>query len=96
MATDVALEDQRKALVASRVDNERTEANARADALRAMLEPVKGVDWRTLLAACGNRPRLLLSMAFEELAQNASKIGELNITPDLLNSLLRSRDKDRS
>jgi regulator of protease activity HflC (stomatin/prohibitin superfamily) len=96
MAADVALEEQRKSLVASRVENERTEANARADALRAMLDPVKEIDWRTLIAAIGGGDsRMLLSMAFEELAQNASKIGELNITPDLLSSLLRSRARDR-
>jgi hypothetical protein len=97
MAADVALEEQRKELVASRVENERTEALARADSLRAILEPVKGIDWRTLIAAHGGTDsRMLVSMAFEELAQNAGKIGELNITPDLLNSLLRPRDKDRA
>jgi hypothetical protein len=30
-------------------------------------------------------------MAFQELATNAQKIGELNISPDLLNSLVGSR-----
>ncbi len=92
MAADVAVEDQRKALVASRVENERTEAAARADALRAILEPVKGVDWRTLIAANGGTDsRMLISMAFDELARNAGKIGELNVSPDLLNSLLKPR-----
>ncbi len=96
MATDVAIEEQRKALVASRVENERTESTARADALRAILEPIKEVDWRTLIAAQGGADsRMLVSMAFDQLASNASKIGELNISPDLLNSLIRPRDKDR-
>jgi len=94
MAADVAVEDQRKALVAARVENERTEAAARADALRAILEPVKGIDWRTLIAANGGTDsRMLVSMAFDELARNAGKIGELNVSPDLLNSLLRPRDE---
>lgn len=96
MATDVAIEEQRKALVASRVENERTESTARAEALRAILEPVKEIDWRTLIAAQGGADsRMLVSMAFDQLASNASKIGELNISPDLLNSLIRPRDKDR-
>ena len=29
-------------------------------------------------------PRLMVSMAIRELAQNAAKIGHLSITPDLL------------
>lgn len=96
MAADVALEEQRKALVASRVENERTESTARAEALRAILEPVKEVDWRTLIAAQGNvDSRMLVSMAFDQLAGSASKIGELNITPDLLHSLIKPRDRER-
>ena len=30
----------------------------------------------------------MISSAFDQLAQNADKIGQLNITPDLLQSLL--------
>ena len=33
----------------------------------------------------------MIALAFRELAENAAKIGELNITPDLLRSLLRPR-----
>lgn len=96
MAAEVSLEEQRKALVNSRVENERTEATARAEALRSILEPVKEVDWRTLIAAQGGADsRMLVSMAFDQLAANAGKIGELNISPDLLQSLIRPRDKDR-
>lgn len=97
LAADVALEEQRTALVTTRVENERIEANARTEALRAILEPVKDVDWRTLIAAQGGvDSRMIVSMAFEELSQNASKIGELNITPDLLNSLIKPRDRGRA
>ena len=35
--------------------------------------------------------RTMIAMAFRDLAENADRIGELNITPDLLNSLLGSR-----
>ena len=34
-------------------------------------------------------PKLMIALAFRELAENAAKIGELNMTPDLLKSLLR-------
>ena len=55
-----------------------------------MIEPLKGVDWKTLLAAGGGGDaKLNIALAFRELAENASKIGELNVSPDLLNSLMK-------
>ena len=94
MAADVAVEEQRSVLVERRVENDRKEADARAYALRAVMEPIKDVDWRTLMATnAGSDPRFLISLAFQELAQNAAKIGELNVSPDLLNSLMRARDE---
>jgi hypothetical protein len=32
---------------------------------------------------------MMIAMAFRDLAENAGKLGELNITPDLLNTLIR-------
>lgn len=96
MAAEIAVEEQRTTLVDQRVANETKEADARAHALQAMLEPLKGVEWKTLLAAgTGSDPRLNIAVAFRELAENAAKIGELNISPDLLNSLL-SRSASRT
>ena len=91
MEADIAVEHQRATLVDSRVANERKEAEARAAALQAMLEPIKSVDWRTLVAVNGADSAQVMSLAFQELAQNAAKIGELNITPDLLDSLLKPK-----
>jgi hypothetical protein len=95
MEADVAIEQQRSQLVNSRVENERKEADARGQALRATLEPLKDVDWRTLMAASsgGVDPKLLVAMAFRDLADNAGKIGQLNISPDLLNALLTTDGK---
>lgn len=94
MAAEIAVEEQRAALVDHRVANEAKEAESRAKTLQAMLEPLKGIDWRTLMAASSGSadPKFLISMAFRDLAENARKIGELNITPDLLNTLLKSRE----
>lgn len=94
MAAEIAVEEQRAALVDHRVANEAKEADSRAKALQAILEPLKGIDWRTLMAASSGSadPKLLISMAFRDLAENAGKIGELNITPDLLNTLLQPRE----
>lgn len=95
MAADIAVEQQRVALVDSRAANDRKEAEARGAALQATLEPIKHVDWRTLLAVnAGADPKLMITLAFQELAQNAQKIGELNISPELLDSLLRTRRKE--
>lgn len=87
---DIALEQERTELVDRKVANEGKEAQARADALRAMLEPLKDVHWRTLMAAQsgGGDARQLIAMAFRDLADNAEKIGQLNISPDLLSTLL--------
>ena len=95
MEADVAVEQQRSQLVDCRVQNERKEAESRGQALRATLEPLKDVDWRTLMAASsgGINPKLLVAMAFRDLADNAGKIGQLNISPDLLNALLTTDGK---
>ena len=70
--------------------NERHDADTRAYALQATLEPVRNVDWRTLMAVGGAAdPKLMIALAFRELAENATKIGELNVTPDLLEALTK-------
>lgn len=90
MQAEIAVEQQRSNLVEKKVENERKEADARAHALSATLEPLKTVDWRTLMAASsGTDSRQLIALAFQNLAEKAEKIGQLNITPDLLNSLMR-------
>jgi len=88
MAADIAVEERRATLVERRSENDRRDADARAYALQATLEPVRNVDWRTLMAVGGaSDPKLMIALAFRELAENASKIGEINVTPDLLASL---------
>ena len=89
---DIAVEQQRSELVDQKVQNERKESEARADALRAMLDPMKDVDWKTLLAASegGINSQQMIALAFRDLADNADKIGTLNMSPDLLNTLLNT------
>jgi SPFH domain / Band 7 family len=88
IAADIAIEERRSVLVERKSENERRDADTRAYALNATLEPVRNVDWRTLMAIGGAAdPKLMIALAFRELAENAAKIGEINITPDLLKSL---------
>jgi regulator of protease activity HflC (stomatin/prohibitin superfamily) len=93
MSADIALEKQRAGLMEQKIENERKEADSRGYALEATLKPVRDVDWKTLMTlfAQGMDSRALIASAFQELATNAQKIGELNISPDLLNSLLSAR-----
>jgi regulator of protease activity HflC (stomatin/prohibitin superfamily) len=86
----IALERQRSALTDQKSENERKEADTRAYALKAVLEPIQSTDWRVLMMiqSHGGDPANTIAMAFQELAANAQKIGELNMSPDLLRSLV--------
>jgi regulator of protease activity HflC (stomatin/prohibitin superfamily) len=93
MEGQIAVEQRRTQLVETCVANERKEAEARGAALQAVLAPVRDIDWRVLLAMQGNTSsHMMISSAFEQLASNAEKIGQLNITPDLLQTLM-SKDQ---
>jgi len=88
MRTEVALEHERAVLMDERVANDRKEADSRAYAIETTLAPLRGLDWRTLMVLRGGEPATTIALAFQEIAANASRVGELNITPDLLRSLL--------
>ncbi|CAM4531249.1 MULTISPECIES: SPFH domain-containing protein [Myxococcus] len=97
MAADIAVEEQRAELMTRWSDNERQAADARAYALEKTLAPVRGVDWKTLMAtsASGGDPALNIALAFREMAENAQRIGELNVSPDLLHSLVGAAGRER-
>lgn len=90
MAADIAIEEQRAQLVDQRVANERKDADSRAYALDATVKAIETADWKKLmlLSSGGFDARQMIAMAFQELAGNAQKIGELNISPDLLQGLI--------
>ena len=90
MTADIAVEEQRAGLIERRATNERQDADTRAYGLEAVLKPLRTVDWKTLmmLSESGTDPRRVIALAFQGLAENAQKIGEMNISPDLLKSLL--------
>jgi len=90
MAADIAIEEQRAAFITQKVQNDKQDADSRAYAIEATLKPIKDVDWKTLMAASSGAgdPKMMIALAFRELAENATKIGELNMSPDLLKMLL--------
>ena len=88
LSADISIEEKRSSLVDSKVANDRKEAEAKAFTLKSTLEPLKQVDWRILMAISGGGDAgQNIAVAFRELAENAAKIGELNISPELLASL---------
>ncbi len=86
----VSVERKRRALVEAQTDNIRARADAEAYAVAAVLKPLQALDEKTaqLLALQSAEPRKMVSLAFKQLAENAEKIGRLNITPNLLQDLM--------
>ena len=91
LSGDIQLEDQRKELVDLASENSRKEADDKAYAVSSSMEAMAKVDPRILeaITSAGMEPEQLISQAFRELAKSSGKIGELNISPDLLQSLTR-------
>ena len=89
------MEDRRKNLVALASENARAEADARAYGVSTTMKALSSADAKILqaLATAGMRPEQLIAFAFQELASKAEKIGQLNISPDLLRELMGRRSE---
>ncbi|HZN06275.1 MAG TPA: SPFH domain-containing protein [Pyrinomonadaceae bacterium] len=90
MAAEIAVEEQRGQLIDRRVENERKDADSRAYTLTQTIAPLRDLHWKTLMMLLGKNadPKAMISLAFQEMAENAQKLGELNVSPDLLRSLV--------
>ncbi|MGA0611278.1 SPFH domain-containing protein [Caldimonas sp. KR1-144] len=90
MRSSIALEDERKQLVASQAENTRALAEAEAHRVGALMQALEKADPKVIqaFASVGMEPGQLIAQAFGGLAERADKIGELNISPDLLRSLM--------
>jgi regulator of protease activity HflC (stomatin/prohibitin superfamily) len=90
MVADITLEGKRKDFVALNAENTRTLADAEAYRVGALMKIFEGVDTRVIqaLAAAGMQPAQLIAQAFTGIAEKAERIGQLNVSPDLLNTLL--------
>ena len=84
-------EEQKKVLVELEAENEKKRAEEQAYAAEAMLKVYKNVDTKLLeaLALVKGDPGILMAKAFLEIGENADRVGNLNITPDLLQSILQ-------
>lgn len=90
MSADIELEQRRKDLVLGQADNIRQLAEAEAHKVSSLMQAFDNVDARVVqaLAATGMQPGQLIAQAFGNIAQNAERIGQLNVSPELLNSLM--------
>ena len=95
MTSNITLEEQKKELIDIQVTNEKKEADMNEYVLNARLKPYKELDWKTLMAISnnGNDPSNNIALAFRELAENADKIGNLNISPELLDAIVNSKSQ---
>ncbi|SFZ89231.1 SPFH domain / Band 7 family protein [Flaviramulus basaltis] len=92
LEADISVENQRKALIEQKTENDKKEAETKGYVLETTLKPYREMDWKTITALNNNSdPRFNISLAFRELADNAEKIGNLNISPDLLDSILNEK-----
>ncbi|MBN2434994.1 MAG: SPFH domain-containing protein [Spirochaetes bacterium] len=95
MLFSIQQEDEKKNLVLIAVQNARAEADASAYAISAMMKAFEGADTGVIqaLASTGMNPQQLIALAFQGLAEKADKIGQLNISPELLNEILKKSDR---
>ena len=89
----IQLEESRRSLVDLEAANARTGADARAYALEVVLKAMAASDPKLVqaLASVRMQPDALIAAAMTEFAANAEKIGELNLSPDLLRDLLNRK-----
>jgi SPFH domain / Band 7 family len=90
LVADITLEGKRRDFVALNAGNTRTLADAEAYRVGALMKIFEGMDTRVIqsLAASGMQPGQLIAQAFTGIAERAERIGQLNVSPDLLNALL--------
>lgn len=80
LSTEIDLEQRRQELVDLQGANARKQAEFEAEATSIQLTPYRALD-----------TQLLMALAFRNFADNAQKIGNLTITSEILEQLLRAR-----
>jgi SPFH domain / Band 7 family len=93
MEADLVVEEQRTKLTEVQAANEKRIADAKGYMLEKTLLPYKDLDWKMLMAIQPGNVSAMdnIGFAFRELAENAGKIGTLNITPDLLETVIKNQ-----
>lgn len=86
---EIELEEKRKELADLKLANAKKDADAEAYRIGAVMEAYNKLSTEVLvaLATLNMEPEKMIAQAFNNLAANSERIGTLNITPDLLESL---------
>ncbi|MDR0664026.1 MAG: SPFH domain-containing protein [Helicobacteraceae bacterium] len=94
LAFQVLQEEKTQALIDLKSRNDKAAADAKAYALKAVIAAYENTKPEVLkiLANAGLDSGRLLAQAFQGIADQAEKIGNLNITPDLLNAIIDGSD----
>lgn len=88
---ETSLEKQKKQLIELAVQNSKSQADAKAYELTVIMTALGDTSPGVIqsLAGIGMQPDKLIAIAFRELAEKAEKIGQLTISPDLLQELMK-------
>jgi hypothetical protein len=88
----ITLEGRRQEFVGLEAGNTRTMAEAEAFRVSAVMQAIGSVDPKIIqaLASSGMAPAQLIALAFGGIAEKAERIGQFNMSPDLLQSLIGS------
>lgn len=92
MAGEIIIQKQKEELVTLSVENIKKEADAKGYAIKANLDAFRDIDPKMMRALSMNRmnPAQLIASSFIEFAENADKIGQLNINPDMIEQLVQA------
>lgn len=92
MEADITLEARRTEFVGLNAGNTRALAEADAHKVASVMAALQAADPRIVqaLAAAGMAPGQLIAQAFGGIAERAERIGQLNVSPELLESLLKA------
>lgn len=89
LANDIRLEEENCRLVDLQTENEKKKSDAKAYDSEVLLKTFAGIDKEIVkaLVTSGMDSKALIAKAFMEIGDKADKIGVLNVSPDLLETL---------
>ena len=93
LLAQISAEEKREALVTTSANNKKLESDANAYAVSTQMAAIKTLPVENLkaMAMANMQPEQLVALAFDTMAHNAHKIGELNISPDLFSQLMNKQ-----
>lgn len=91
MQASIAEEEQRQSLIELETSNDKAKADSNAYSIEKQLKAYDSVpsDVLKALAMSTMAPKQLIAQSFENLTKDGNKVGNLNISPELLQSLLK-------